>query len=384
MHVTIIGAGVIGLSIAWELSRRGAVVRVIERGEIGRESSWAAAGILPAARFDTATDPMEKFRGYSHSLYPTWAAELSRLTQIDAGLRRCGGIYLATSIGEAASLMANLEYSKDLQIEFDLLTPDELIALEPSLSAWARSLQFRAAAMSSDEYQIRPPDFLAALKAACCINGVRIEEHCEAHLEIEDGRAAVRFDQGRVAEKIQSDFIIVCGGAWTGTIARRLGLANSVVPVRGQMMMYHLSSPPLRHIVNEGHRYLVPREDGRVLVGSCEEETGYIKATTQEMLEPLRLWAESILPMLVGMRREKEWSALRPGTFDGFPLIGKVPNLSNLAIASGHYRSGIHLAPATAVAIADQLYGVASKVDLSAFSIGRMMAECRTTQFEEH
>jgi glycine oxidase len=375
MRVTIIGAGVIGLSIAWELSRRGVQVRVVERGELGRESSWAAAGILPAASCVNATDPIERFRGLSHSLYPKWADELIRLTGIDPGLRRCGGIYLASSIGEAASLMASLEYQRDLRIEVQSLTREQLASREPALFPWANSSRFRAAALSPDEWQVRPPDLIAALASACKANGVRLDEHADAEFEIQSGNAAVRITgaDGK-SEHVQSEQVVVCGGAWTGKIASSLGLGNCVIPIRGQMLMYRFAEPPLRHIINEGHRYLVPREDGRVLVGSCEEETGFIKATTQEMLEPLREWAESVLPAVAQLKPEKEWSALRPGTFDGFPLIGRVPSVSNLAIAAGHYRSGIHLAPATAVAIADQLQQIENDIDLSAFNVGRLMS----------
>lgn len=374
MRVTIVGAGVIGLSVAWELSRRGMSVRVVERGEIGRESSWGAAGILPAACRDLATDPIEMFRGLSHSLYPQWADELFRLTGIDPGLRRCGGIYLASSIGEAASLMASREYQRELQIHVESLTREQLVNQEPALSDWANSSRFRAAMLSQDEWQIRPPDLIAALASACVANGVRLDEHVDAELVIQSGHAAVRTAgaNGR-AEHNESEKVVVCGGAWTGLIASRLGLANCVIPIRGQMLMYRFEKPPLRHIVNEGHRYLVPREDGRVLVGSCEEESGFVKATTQEMLEPLREWAESVLPSIAELKPEKVWSALRPGTFDGFPLIGTVPCVSNLTIAAGHYRSGIHLAPATAVAVADQLQQIDNDIDLSAFNVGRLM-----------
>jgi glycine oxidase len=147
-----------------------------------------------------------------------------------------------------------------------------------------------------------------------------------------------------------------------------------VIPIRGQILMYRLDKPPVTHVINEGHRYLVPREDGRVLIGSCEEEVGFEKGTTPEMLEPLRRWAEAILPTLVGRAPEKTWSGLRPATFDGFPMIGKVPDVKNLYVAAGHYRSGIHLAPATATVLSDMLTGVTPAVDATPFSVGRMIA----------
>jgi len=375
MRVTIVGAGIIGLSLAWELARRGASVRIIERGLAGRETSWAAAGILPAARRETATDPLERLRGLSHELYPQWVKSLADITGIDSGLRRSGGLYLASSFGEAASLVANLDYQRDLKIETKLLTRAELAIDEPLLAAWATSVRFRAAVLSADDWQIRPPDHLAALLMACRMAGVRVDENARAEVVVESGSASVRVSPTSGQNTVDpSDRIVVCGGAWSGQLTADLGLTHSVIPIRGQMLMYQFPVAPLRRIVNEGHRYLVPRDDGRVLIGSCEEEVGFQKGTTAEMLEPLTRWAESILPNLVGMRPEKTWSALRPGTFDGFPMIGKVPDVPNLYVAAGHYRSGIHLAPATACVLADMLSGTIPTVDTAAFGVGRLMS----------
>jgi len=370
MQVQIVGAGVIGLSIAWELSRRGADVSVIERGEIGRESSWAAAGILPAARADTAPDKVEFLRGLSHALYPRWANVLKESTGVDIGLRRCGGIYMASSVGEAASLLAGLQYERDLKLDVQRLTPEQFAVAEPSLAEWARSPRFLAAVLSHDEWQIRPPDLLAALTIACERNGVRIETQTSATVRIEDEMAWVEVDG---VPRPAAEQLLVTAGPWTGQLAGRWNLASSTIPIRGQIMMYKFDAPPITHVINEGHRYFVPRDDGRVLIGSCEEEAGFAKATTEEMLEPLRLWAESLLPSLRGRVVEKQWCGLRPGTVDGFPIIGRAPGMKNLSIAAGHYRSGIHLAPITAVAVADLLFDAKNGIDLTPFGVGRFL-----------
>lgn len=375
MRVTIVGGGIIGLSIAWELSRRGDHVQIVEHEKIGREASWAASGILPAAQRQFAPDPLERLRGLSHELYPQWAQGLAEVTGIDVELRRCGGLYLASSAGEAASLLAGLDYQRDLQIEMRRLTAEQLAADEPALANWAASDRFRAAVLSPNEWKVRPPRLLAALLAACLANKVQVDEHTHAQLVTESLQATLQVQTpSGTSTAARADQIILCGGAWTGQIADALGLGHSVIPIRGQILMHSFAEPPLRRIVNEGHRYLVPREDGRLLIGSCEEEVGFQKGTTAEMLEPLRQWAESLLPRLSGMKPERVWSGLRPATFDGFPIIGKVPDVSNLWIASGHYRSGIHLAPATAVVIADAVHEQLPKVDTAAFGVGRMMS----------
>ncbi len=372
--ITIVGAGVIGLSLAWELACRGARVRIVERGHVGRETSWAAGGILPAARLDTALDPIDRLRGLSHRLYPTWAGRLHSLTGIDPGLRQCGGIYLASSPAEAAVLLAWQAYQQELGIEMASLESQQLASIEPSIQSWARSDRFLAAIHSPAEWQVRPPDLLAALVAACRSAGVQIDQQLEVHLTVNHDVASLSIEhQDSRVEVIRDSPIVICGGAWSGQIAANLGLANCVIPIRGQMLMYRYAEAPLRHIINEGHRYLVARDDGRVIIGSCEEEVGFARGTTPEMLEPLARWAESILPSLIGMTPEKTWSGLRPATFDGFPMIGKLPNVGNLSIATGHYRSGIHLAPATATVMADLLLDEPLSLELAAFDAGRMI-----------
>lgn len=374
MRVTIVGGGVIGLSIGWELSRRGAHVRLVERGQIGREASWAASGILPAARSGLAPDPLERLRGLSHELYPQWVQQLTDATGIDAELRQCGGLYLASHAGEAAALLAGLAYQRDLQIEMHRLSPEQLAIDEPALAPWANSGRCRAAVLSPNEWKITPPRLVAALLAACSANGVQVIEHADCELVVESRTATLHLHAPSGGTVLQADQIILCGGAWTGQIASKIGLAHGLIPIRGQILMYAFDFPPLRRIVNEGHRYLVPRDDGRLLIGSCEEEVGFQKGTTPEMLDPLTVWAQSILPMLTKMRPQRAWSGLRPATFDGFPIIGKVPEVANVWIASGHYRSGIHLAPATAMVIADLLDNQVPEVDPTPFRVARIMS----------
>jgi glycine oxidase len=137
------------------------------------------------------------------------------------------------------------------------------------------------------------------------------------------------------------------------------------------MVLYNTDATLLQHVVNEGHRYLVARDDGRLLAGSCEEEVGFDVSTTDTMIRQLRDWAESILPQLQHANIEKTWAGLRPGTFDGLPYIGQVPNNHQLFVASGHYRAGLHLSCATAVVIADLMQDHKPAIDLSAFRIGR-------------
>jgi small subunit ribosomal protein S2 len=299
---------------------------------------------------------------------------------VDVGLRRCGGFYLASTAGEAASVAAAVAYWCELGISASIVSRDELKRRLPALAHWADSPRFRAAAWVDDEWQVRPAELVKALVSACRSAGVRIDEKVQGRLERHGDRADFCFERigqpdprpaERTADKSKPDAIVLCGGAWTGAAARDFGLEMSVVPIRGQMLRYRLAAPPFSCVVNEGHRYFVPREDGTLLIGSCEEEVGFEPGTTPEMLAMLRDWAVGMLPELADREPSDSWSGLRPAAFDGFPILGAIPEVSNLFVAYGHFRSGIHLAPATAERIADLIEGREPQLDLPELDAAR-------------
>jgi glycine oxidase len=376
MNVIVIGGGVIGLGVAWELANRGASVRLLERGRIGEGTTWAAAGILPAARSDTAIDAFDRLRGLSHEAYPAWAAKIESETGIDVGWRRCGGIYLATTPGEAASLVGGLDYWRDLKIDARRVSSERLADRIGTLASGNFLSRLRAAVEVDDECQVRPPDLLRGLAAVCVAAGVRIEESVSVGLRRDGDRAVYEINgENRFAA---ADAIVLCGGVWTGQAAKAFGLGMSMVPIRGQVLLYRFAERPFECVVNEGHRYLVPRDDGHVLVGSCEEEVGFQLGTTSEGLRMLAQWAGGVLPEIDLMKPVKSWSGLRPATFDGFPMIGAVPQVNNLYVASGHFRSGVHLAPATATLVADLIERKPPSVDPAPFCVGRMVGQRST------
>ncbi|QDS95861.1 Glycine oxidase [Roseimaritima multifibrata] len=367
-EITIVGGGVVGLSVAWEAVRRGLRVTVLEKKTIGEGTSWTAAGILPPANWETATDPVDRLRGLSHSLHPVWAAELLQATGIDNGLRRCGGIYLATSVGEAAALVGLRAYWQEYDIAVEALSMTELVALEPSLTSIVEAGRVKSAYRLPDEYQIRSPDHLAALRAACELEGVEIVESiCVDRLDEQPDHIGLQTAAG----KRTADAVVVTAGAWSSALAKESGFPFDIIPVRGQVLMYHLSEPPFRHVVNEGNRYFVPREDGHLLIGSCEEEVGWTTETTPSALAEIQHWGEQVWPGLKSHAPMRSWAGLRPSTVDGFPYIGKVPQSRRTFVATGHFRSGIHLSCGSAVLIVDALMGEPPKMDLDPFRIGR-------------
>jgi len=365
----ILGGGIVGLSIAYQLARDGARARVIDRNLPGREASWAGAGILPPANPQTALHPLEKLRGLSHQLHPAWAEQLREETGIDTGFRRCGGLYLARGIGEAASLRALAASLAELDIEMRRVATDEVGEIEPVLRSLADSGQLAAAYHLPDESQLRNPDHLRGLVAACQRLGVEISDHVEAtdFVTDKDRMCGVVTTAGTLS----ADQYCVTTGAWTYSLLSRLGIETGILPIRGQMVLFRAPRRLFTHVLNEGPRYLVPRDDGRVLAGSTEEEAGFDKQTTTKAIQELTDLARRIVPELGETLVEKTWAGLRPGTFDGFPYLGPVPGLRNAFVAAGHFRSGLHLSTGTARLISQLMRGETPEIDLAPFRVGR-------------
>jgi glycine oxidase len=370
--VTVVGGGAIGLSTAWELSQRGFTVTVIDKNATGKGTSWAGAGILPPANLQNSFDPIDRLRGLSHQLFPEWAEKLKTDTGIDPGIQRCGGLYLAETAGEIAAMFGMAEYWQEMEIECNQLTLDEIICQESALASWWHNTNNAAAWHVPDEYQLRSPRYLAALKSACGQSGVSFLENTDVtDIRCSDGRAEMHYE----GKWRTTDHIVLTTGVWTGHIASSLELELSIVPVRGQILLLKTSEPLVHNIINMGQRYILARDDGHTLIGSNEEESGFELGTTESVLKSLLDFAAHLLPDLKSAEQVKAWSGLRPMTFDGFPMIGRVPGVENLYVAAGHHRSGLHLSPGTAVLIADMLSETAPRIPLDAFQIRKHQSD---------
>ncbi len=364
----VIGGGVIGLSIAWRLAREGRRVRLLERDRVGRATSWAGAGILPPARLEGATDPLDQLRGLSHESFPLWVSELEDFTGIECGLRRCGGWYLADTPGERAAMLGMTGYWDQLGIECEAVSSQALSKREPALATWAKRHDDASAWWVPDEYQLRSPRYLSALRQACLQQGVEIDEGVEV-TDVRDRSGAAEVRVGNLW--YAANDVILCGGAWISQIAPGMRLERSVIPIRGQILLLKTAELLSTRVINVGNRYLVCRDDGHVLVGSCEEEVGFQLGTTDTMIESLRGFAKSLIPDLATAEQAGCWSGLRPMTFDGFPMIGRVPGSLSIYVAGGHYRSGLHLSPGTAMVLTDLVLGRTPVVSLEPFRVGK-------------
>jgi glycine oxidase len=374
----VVGGGVIGLSIAWLAARRGLTVRLFDARSVGRGASWAGAGILPPGATRPTRDPVEALRSLSHKLFPDWCQELQTATGIDPELRMDGGLYLARSPAETASLIAQETWWEGLGIEYQRLDSGALSDHFPVLASQPKSEASTTASPKKNlpsgwflpqESRLRNPRYLRALIAACRISGVSLHEHeaVKGWQPIPDSRLQVETPKGLY----QTAHLCISTGAWTALLDEPRLKATGIFPVRGQMVLYRLAQPPFFSVINEGHRYLVPRDDGHLLAGSCEEEVGFDERTSDSMIRSLQSWAEELAPVLRSHPPVQTWAGLRPGSIDGLPMIGTMPDQPNISIAAGHYRHGIHWSPATAEIIVNLVLGTPPPLDLAPYRLLR-------------
>jgi glycine oxidase len=367
----ILGAGVIGLSIAYELSGHGLRVRVLDRQQAGTEASWAGAGILPPINPSSRPrSPQDALLALSMRLHAEWAGRLREETGIDTEYRRCGGWHLELQqheVGQVASAM-----SREQESAARVSLP-ELASREPALADACGNSTIRSADFAADEAQLRNPRHLAALGAACRRRGVRIEENVEA-TGFWSSAGQVVGAQTSAGPKYAGAFCIATG-SWTGRLAQTIGLSVPIKPIRGQIVLLDRPKPSIKSIVNVGKRYLVPRLDGRVLVGSTMEDAGFDKRNTSEGVEGLLQFARGLIPAWRDAEVERAWAGLRPATPDELPYLGRVPIYTNLFVAAGHFREGITWSPATAVLMSALIRGQNPQIDLTPFKLDRSHAQ---------
>lgn len=356
----IVGNGIIGLALADQLTQEGKSVMVVGRKCEGRSASWAAGGILPPPQRKAVHEPTEQLRALSHDLYPGWIERLQRDSNIDQDFQRVGGIYVARSAGEAALMLAVVEDWQADGVIVERICKEELASLEPNLDLKGIRVAYRL----PEEILVRPPRILKALRSVLETAGVNIQEVSDVELrQSNDVCQAVLDGVPQVSENV-----IVAAGPWSTEILCQLGIETYVEPFRGQMVMWQMDHSPIRHIINDGPRYIFTRNDHCLIAGSTVEEVGFACETTDEGLASLTDFASQLLPRLRDRTPDKSWAGLRPRSPDGIPLIGRVAGVDNLFVATGHFRSGIHLAPATAVCLSQEILGYAPAVSLERFS----------------
>lgn len=365
----IIGGGVIGLACAERLARDGARVTLLERGVCGREASWAGAGIIQSGSWHRR-DPLVQLQRESVRMYPAWTADLHERTGVDPQFIPCGSLEPLLTDQQFRMAASEVRAAEACRAEYglsvlELLTLADVAAREPELTRDLLGAQYSAVTG-----QVRNPLLLDALRAAARLSGIRVLENREVVGLLRDGERVT--GARTLDERIESRWTILAAGAWSSRLDPRLETLTPVYPVRGQMVLLEMPSPPLRHVIERGRCYIVPRVDGRILVGATEEHaSGYEKRNTAEGVAGLLSTAQQLVPCLAGATLVRSWAGLRPGTPDRAPYIGPVPGFEGLIAACGHFRSGLVLAPVTAHIVAEIVGTGRTQRDLARVAPGR-------------
>jgi glycine oxidase len=356
--VIIIGGGIIGLSLALELRKGGATVLVIDKGEPGREASYAAGGMLVDNPLETRP-ALQPLATASARMYPEFVREIQLESELKIDLRDQGALLFLSQEEIAKAGSAELRSAEGHSTP-EILSPAALIELEPAMAVPKYPGFFLR------ERSVDPRALSAAAHVAAKRRGVDFSSgDAVTEVNLSDGRVT-----GVSARKTSflSSKVVNCAGAWSGQIPPHKFPTR---PIKGQMLC--LLSPArelLKHVIRTPEVYLIPRSDGRILVGATVEEAGFDKRTDIETIQKLHRAAVALVPELGNGKILEDWAGLRPRTPDSLPILGTTAT-PGYYVATGHFRDGILLAPITARVMAQIIAGNRPEHDLSAFSSDR-------------
>ena len=341
----VVGGGLIGMLTARYLHEAGAGVQLLEQGNVGQESSWAGGGILSPLYPWRYPEPVNRLAFYSQARYQALCQDLLDETGLDPEWTQSGMLML-----EPEDQHEGLEWASTSGANLGLLDAAGVAQIEPALAPGAE-----AALWMPDIAQVRNPRLLAALRKSLELRGVRIREQLRvADLMIHEARVAgVNTSEG----PLQADQVLVAAGAWSAQLVSLATGPLAVEPVRGQMILFRASPELLKRIVLDQGRYMIPRRDGHILMGSTVEHVGFDKRTTESAREELVAAALKLVPELAKAEVVKHWSGLRPGSPDGVPFIGPHPDIEGLFVNTGQFRNGVVMGLASAELAANHMTG---------------------------
>jgi glycine oxidase len=346
-RVAVIGGGAIGLGIAWRLARAGCPVTVFERAEAGRAASWAAGGMLAAGvETEPGDEALWPLAAASQRLWPDFRYALQAASGIDIGYRDDGTMVVALTRDDLEQLRFNYEFQRSLGIELEWLSGAEARRREPYLNTGTA-----AACFCKHDHQVDNRALVTALKPALLKAGGTLRENSEVKgLEIANGRVTgVRV--GGVVHA--ADVVVVAAGAWSRGLEGLPEVVRPPVrPVRGQLLYLRMnpSEPLVRHVIWAPKAYIIPRRDGRLLIGATTEERGFDLRPTAGGVFSLLEGAWRAFPGIEELVLDEIVVGLRPGSRDDAPILGPTA-VEGLVMATGHFRNGILLLPVTVEAI---------------------------------
>jgi glycine oxidase len=360
----VIGAGIIGCSIARELARRGTKVRVFEARAVGAGATQASAGILAPYIEASHHGPLLDLAARSLAMYDRYVDEVRAESGVSIEYRRCGTLETAVDATAAARLKASSETDLLAGADAEWLDRDQARSLEPSLPESVHGALL-----------IRTHAYVAAIQLTEALTWAALRHGAE----FETGRTVAAISGGvddvgvttADGEKWSTDVVVIATGSWTSRIKVDSDLVSVVRPVRGQLLKLMWRGEPLRHVIWGSDCYVVPWTDGTVLVGATIEEVGFDERTTAAGVRDLLDAACELLPAIWGATFVEARVGLRPASADGLPLLGTSDAAPRIVYATGHYRNGVLLAPVTAGIVADLVLTGKADIPLAAVNPGR-------------
>lgn len=363
-EICIVGGGIIGCGLAYELARAGRRVVVLEKDQVGGKASGEAAGMLtplaeadgPGAFLDLGLKSLE--------LFDEAEEELRQRTGVDIELLRWGILYPACDDEEARALAKRYEWQKGAGLPVEAASAEELRKLEPSLAE-----DLRGGLLFPNDWHVNNLNMTRAYAMAARALGAEVHpERPATGLIVEGGRArGVRTTTGEV----RAEVTVNCAGPWARALHATAGLELDLEPVKGQLMSVESWPHPVSHVVYSSRAYLVPRLGGEMILGTTEERVGFSLRPTAQGVSGILSGAAALCPKLAEAPFKRAWAGLRPTAPDLLPYLGFDPRLEGLAVATGHHRNGILLAPVTARVMKELILGETPSVDLKPFRVDR-------------
>lgn len=342
----IVGGGLIGMLSARELKKKGMNVLVLDKGEMGQESSWAGGGILSPLHPWRYSEEVNELANIGHKEYPQVAKALLEESAIDPEYFRCGMMVLEQNNQENDQALA-IDWAKKWSMNLSVIDQQsEMQSILPGLSE-----DYSHGLWMPDIAQLRNPRLVKAAKGSLDGLNIPYKENTEVErLHVVNGKVAGVVIAG---ETLLADKVLIAGGAWSAKLLQPYADTPDIEPVKGQMILFKGQPGLLNRIILAGNRYLIPRIDGRILCGSSVEHSGFNKSTSTTVKQDLLDSANSLFPALKDLEIEHHWAGLRPGSPKGMPYIGKHQEVEGLFVNAGHYRNGVILGIGSAYQIAD-------------------------------
>lgn len=359
----IVGGGIIGSAVALELIRAGVRCTLIDKGALLQEASTAAAGMLGAQVEIHQPGSFYELCRLSQRLYREWTEELGQLSGVSAQYIQQGILRIAWNEEDEQELRSRLAWIQDAE----WMEADAMREWEPAIAS-----DVRGGLYFSKDHQVHPVHLAKTLQAALHKQGCDIREWTPVFNLVERGGRiiGVRTSEG----ELYADHVIVCAGAWSPALTEPFGFRLPMFPSKGQCISVKTDAPLIKKTIFTKGGYIVPKQDGTMLIGATQEEAGFDKRCHVSAVSALHAKAARLLPALEQAELVSTWAGLRPGTRDGLPYMGASSKLPGLIFSTGHYRNGILLAPGTGKLIRQLVTGQQPDMDLSAFTPDRMFA----------